>query len=196
MLVEGILVCVVTSFAILCHAMYSSSLVESLKCYCADHVIAEIPFPLTPCSSGNSCDTTGKCLVNLRLVENSGYLVETYTYRCVSDGDVEGIPSVGVLCGLDAPSPTQAILCCNNTDFCNRDLNPRTLLTSLPAMSPSPTPVMVLSPTSTPSAGHGNTGTVRDHIVAMYYVLYVHALHKCEIIPKTEVMVVYEEQRK
>ena len=140
---------------------------ESLICYCAEYFIAEVPITPTYCNSDNSCDTTGKCLVNLILVEYSVSLVERYTYRCVSDSDlVDGIPGVNTPCGLDPPSPTQAVLCCNNTDFCNRDLNPRALLARLP-LSPS-TQVTALSPTSTPSGGHGNTGTVHDHIVAMY----------------------------
>ena len=151
--------CVVTSFAIYDLLCIPSSLVESLICYCAEYFIASLPTSPTYCNSETSCNTTGKCLVSLVLDEHSGSLVERYTYRCVSDDDVgDRISRVNTLCGLDALSPTQVILCCNNTDFCNRDLNPRALLASLPAMTS----------TSTPSGGQGNTGTVHDHIVAMY----------------------------
>ena len=139
--------------------MYSSSPVEPLICYCAEYYLAEVPIAPTYCNSDKSCDTTGKCLVYLVLMEYSGSLVERYTYRCVSDDDAgDEISFVDTLCGLDAPSPTQVVLCCNNTDFCNRHLNPRALLASLPAMTS----------TSTPSGGQGNTGTIRDYIVAMY----------------------------
>ena len=143
--------------------MYYSSLVEPLICYCAEYYIAEVPIAPTYCNSDNSCDTTGKCLVNLVLVEYSGSLVERYTYRCVSDGDPGDriLPHVDTLCVLDAPSLTRVVLCCNNTDFCNRDLNPRALLASLPPMTS----------TSTPSGGQENTGTVHDHIVAMYVLV-------------------------
>ena len=177
--------------------MYSSSLVESLICYCAEHFITEVPVPLPHCNSDKSCETTGKCLVNLVLEEFRGSLVERYDYECVSDSDSDqgdGISRIDTICALDAPSSTQVVLCCNNTDFCNKHLNPRALLASLSAMSPSPpTSVMVLSPTSTHSGGHGNAGTECDHNVAVCVVYAYRYVSVKSFLKRRYVMVVYEE---
>ncbi|CAI8012021.1 hypothetical protein GBAR_LOCUS7727 [Geodia barretti] len=47
---------------------------------------------------------------------------------------------VHATCILNVPSATQVVLCCNNTDYCNENLNPDDRLLTDPSMSLTPSP--------------------------------------------------------
>ena len=122
--------------------------VHSLTCQCKKYIGADLTF--NSCTN-YSCDaTTGACYVNLKVDDKTG--IYSYTYGCLEETNDHGLPSV-IGCSI-SPTATQVILCCNTTDYCNRDLRPDLLLVQHSAMSPTSTPLATTD--SGPTSGQGN----------------------------------------
>ena len=117
--------------------------VHSLKCYCAeffDHV--EVTWD--KCDSDRSCETTtGVCYANLRITKEGS---ERNTFNCLED--IHEVSGIRITCSI-LPNHVQVVECCNNTDFCNRDLN----LTLPSDMPPTQSPTATITPTSDDSTG-------------------------------------------
>ena len=118
--------------------------VHSLKCYCTEF-IDNVELPWEQCGSDKSCEiTTGMCYANLRITEQG----VKHNFNCI-EGDIENVvSSIRITCNT-SPTDSQIVKCCNNTDFCNRDLN-LILPTDRP---PTQSPMATITPTSTADQG-------------------------------------------
>ena len=122
--------------------------VHSLTCQCKKYIGTDITF--VGCTN-YSCETaTGMCYVNLNVDDKTG--LYSYTYGCLEETNDHGLSSV-IRCSI-SPTATQVILCCNTTDYCNRDLRPDLLLAQQSAMSPTSTPLVTTD--SGPTSGQGS----------------------------------------
>ena len=117
-----------------------------MKCHCAEYIDG-VQIPWDICDSGDSCETsTGVCYYNLRLKDDT-YLIQTY--NCIED--IHDVSSISITCKLPPPDTQQVVGCCDEPDFCNRDLN--LTLPSGPSteMPPTQSPTATITPTSSDS---------------------------------------------
>ena len=113
-----------------------------MKCHCAEYIDG-VQIPWNICDSDDSCETsTGVCYYLLRLNDDS-YLIQTY--NCIED--IHDVSSIHITCKLPLPDTQGVVGCCDEPDFCNRDLN--LTLPSEPSTEMPPTQ----SPTATDSQG-------------------------------------------
>ena len=114
-------------------------IVHSLICHCKQFINVELPSLPPGCYPNGTCATdTGQCFVELKIAELGGH--KRYTYNCIEDNPDDQVYRVHATCILNVPSATQVVLCCNNTDYCNENLNPDDRLLTDPSMSLTPSP--------------------------------------------------------
>ena len=110
----------------------------SLSCNCS-YYLDNVPLTSSQCTADRECHNATACYVKLDYSRPSTRL----TYSCFIDQHV--ISTIGIICTIDN-IPGVVLECCNDTDYCNSQLNPTS-----PAMS-SPRPTV--KPTVIPT--HGN----------------------------------------
>ena len=121
--------------------------VHPLTCLCKKYIGVDLTFG--GCSNYSCETTTGECYVDLNVDDRTG--IYSYTYGCLEENNNHGLSSVSE-CSV-SPTATQVVLCCNTTDYCNRDLRPDLLLAQQSAMSPTSTPLVTTD--SGPTSGQG-----------------------------------------
>ena len=172
-------------FCVLCYSPASS-----LTCVCKEYLGSDLPVTNVNCYSNATCDTTtGRCFVDLRLVELQGKILHKYIFGCVENSarDWPAFSLVHTTCEAGFATTTQVVLCCNDTDLCNQRLEPHLHLATVTAMAPSPTPAGNIHPTSTPS-GYEEGMIVHMYVILYYtiYELYTQYIHKFDSVCENE----------
>lgn len=112
---------------------------NGLKCYCAVH-LDRVPVP-SQCVNG-TCEDADFCSVNLQFVDRSRREI----FDCLHN--IHDILASGTACTI--ADAKQVVQCCNDSDYCNRYLNP-----SLPTTMSIQTPVPTARPTPDNNKGNG-----------------------------------------
>ena len=131
--------------------MPSFSLVAcALQCYCAEYVDG-VKSPLVfPGCPTDTCETSGVCAIDLSIYDKIHTVVK---YHCIENVH-DRISAIHVIC-MVPPDSKQIVLCCNESDLCNKNLT-----ATFPLIAESTVSIMNPVPTTTPTTSSSSKGKV------------------------------------
>lgn len=124
----------------------------SLICRCIERINMERTYK--GCHEDGYCNTNGVCYLDFRVIDHLES--NKYRYGCLDNDFILEASIINSTCSRNVVNSKNALLCCDDTDYCNDHLRPEDLLfppSSMALLSPSPTISVV--PTVTPDMGNG-----------------------------------------